>query len=106
MAIAPQGEGRYAETEYKTLKEYKHHTYLEVHPLTGRTHQIRVHMASISCPVAGDTIYGYRNPSIALQRHFLHAYQIKICLLNEREPRTFQADIPEELSAVLNTLFA
>jgi 23S rRNA pseudouridine1911/1915/1917 synthase len=106
MAIAPEGEGRYAETEYHTLKEYKFHTYLDVHPLTGRTHQIRVHMASIRCPIAGDTLYGYRNPSIALERHFLHAYRITICLLNERTPRTFQADLPDDLKNVLDGLFS
>jgi 23S rRNA pseudouridine1911/1915/1917 synthase len=106
MAIAPEGEGRYAETEYHTLKAYKFHTYLEVHPLTGRTHQIRVHMASIGCPIAGDKVYGYRNPSIPLERHFLHAHQISICLLNERKPRTFQAELPEELISVLNSLFS
>ncbi len=104
MAIAPDGEGRAAETLYQTLKEYKHHTLLEVHPLTGRTHQIRVHMASIGCPVAADTLYGYRNPSIALNRHFLHAFQIKICLLHEHAARTFQAELPVELKSVLEKL--
>ena len=105
MAIAPQGQGRYAETEYHTLEEYKAHTYLDVHPLTGRTHQIRVHLASIGCPIAADTIYGYRNPSVPLERHFLHAYQISICLLDEDTPRTFKADLPQELLSVLNQLF-
>ena len=105
MAIAPEGEGRYAETEYRTLRNYKSHTYLEVHPLTGRTHQIRVHMASIGCPVAADTLYGYRNPSVNLDRHFLHAYQLSICLLGEKEPHHFQADLPAELAVVLDKLF-
>ena len=105
MAIASQGQGRYAETEYHTLEEYKAHTYLDVHPLTGRTHQIRVHLASIGCPIAADTIYGYRNPSVPLERHFLHAYQISICLLGEDTPRTFKADLPQELLSVLNKLF-
>lgn len=105
MAIAPQGKGRSAETEYHTLKEYKAHTYLDVHPLTGRTHQIRVHMASIGCPVAGDTLYGYRNSSIPINRHFLHANQISIRLLNEPSARTFQADLPPELSSILEELF-
>lgn len=105
MAIAPEGEGRYAETEYHTLKEYKLHTYLDVHPLTGRTHQIRVHLASIRCPIVGDTLYGYRTPSMAISRHFLHAYQLSICLLGEKQPSTFRADLPEELSSVLDKLF-
>jgi len=105
MAIAPEGEGRYAETEYHTLREYKAHTYLEVHPLTGRTHQIRVHMASVGCPIAADTLYGYRNPSVKLQRHFLHAYQLSICLLGETEPHQFQVDLPGELKLILDNLF-
>ena len=105
MAIAPEGEGRYAETEYHTLNEFKSHTYLDVHPLTGRTHQIRVHMASIGCPVAADTLYGYRNPSIPLERHFLHAYQLSIRLPGEENMRTFEAELPPELSTVLKNLF-
>jgi 23S rRNA pseudouridine1911/1915/1917 synthase len=105
MAIAPEGQGRYAETEYHTIKEFKAHTYLDVHPLTGRTHQIRVHLASIGCPVAGDTTYGYKNSSIGLERHFLHAYQISIRLLGEQKPRIFQADLTPELLSVLDKLF-
>ena len=105
MAIAKEGEGRYAETEYHTLREFKSHTYLDVHPLTGRTHQIRVHMASIDCPVAADTLYGYRTPSVNLDRHFLHAYQLSICLLGEEQPRQFQAELPEDLAAILENLF-
>ncbi len=105
MAIAPEGEGRYAETEYNTLREFKSHTYLEVHPLTGRTHQIRVHMASVGCPIAADTLYGYRNPSVGLDRHFLHAFQLSICLLGEKQPHQFQANLPEDLAAILENLF-
>ena len=105
MAIAPEGQGRYAQTDYHTIKEFKAHTYLDVHPLTGRTHQIRVHLASIDCPIAADTVYGFRNPSIPLERQFLHAYQISVCLLNEKKPRIFQADLPPELSEVLENLF-
>jgi 23S rRNA pseudouridine1911/1915/1917 synthase len=105
MAIAPESRGRYAETEYHTIKEYKAHTYLDVHPLTGRTHQIRVHMASIGCPIAADTLYGYKNPSIDIKRHFLHAYQISICLLDEQSPRTFKAELPSDLESILEKLY-
>jgi len=105
MAIAPEGEGRSAETEYQTIKDFKNHAYLRVHPLTGRTHQIRVHLSSIGCPIAADTIYGYKNPSIPLNRHFLHAYQISIRLPGEQSMRTFQAELPLELLSVLENLF-
>lgn len=105
MAIAPEGEGRYAETEYHTIREFKKHTYLEAHPLTGRTHQIRVHLASIGCPIVGDSLYGFRHPSLRLERHFLHASEIRICLLNQSEKSTFQAEIPPELASALEQLF-
>jgi len=105
MAIAPEGQGRQAETEYKTLQTYKHHTYLEVHPLTGRTHQIRVHMASLGCPIAADRVYGFRTPSIKLSHHFLHASQLTICLPQEKQARTFQSEIPQDLADVLKNLF-
>lgn len=105
MAIAPEGKGRFAQTDYHTVRAFKSHTYLDVHPLTGRTHQIRVHLASIGCPIAADTIYGFRNPSIPLERHFLHAYQISICLLYEKESRVFRADLPSELSEIITNLF-
>ncbi len=105
MAIAPEGQGRQAETEYKTLQTYKHHTYLEVHPLTGRTHQIRVHMASLGCPIVADHVYGLKTPSIKLSRQFLHASQLSICLPQEKQARNFQSEIPHELAEVLANLF-
>ncbi len=104
MGIAPLQKGRAAVTEYSTLKKFKDYTYLRVKPLTGRTHQIRVHLASIGCPVAGDTIYGHKNSSIPLERQFLHAYQLKITLPGEQHPRIFQAELPEELNNVLKIL--
>jgi 23S rRNA pseudouridine1911/1915/1917 synthase len=62
-------------------------------------------MASIGCPIAADTLYGYRNSSVNLDRHFLHAYQLSICLLGEKEPHHFQAELPAELTNVLEKLF-
>ena len=104
MAIAPINKGRLAVTNYSTEKEFQNHTLLLVKPFTGRTHQIRVHLASIGCPVVGDTVYGRKNPSLPIQRHFLHAYELKITLLLEKEPRSFKADLPFELSQLLNNI--
>jgi 23S rRNA pseudouridine1911/1915/1917 synthase len=104
MTIAPLSKGRQAITTFSIEKEYANHTLLKVKPFTGRTHQIRVHLASIGYPIVGDTIYGRKNPSVPIKRHFLHASEIKITLLSEREPRTFQAGLPIELITILNSL--
>lgn len=101
MAIVPEKKGREAVSEYKTLESFKNHTLLEFHPHTGRTHQIRLHCAFLGCPIVGDSVYGKKNPTVEINRHFLHAYQLKIILLNEKTPRTFEADLPEELNIAL-----
>lgn len=104
MAIAPLGKGRSAITTFQVEKEYVDHTLLKVKPFTGRTHQIRVHLASIGYPIVGDRIYGRKHPSLPIPRQFLHAYEIKVTLLDEKSPRTFYADLPADLSTVLNGL--
>lgn len=60
MAVVPPSRGREAVTVFHTRERFEKYTLLEVHPLTGRTHQIRVHLAHIGCPVAGDSVYGKR----------------------------------------------
>jgi 23S rRNA pseudouridine1911/1915/1917 synthase len=104
MAIVPESRGREAISEYKTLESFRSHTLLEFHPLTGRTHQIRLHCAFLGCPIVGDEVYGRKKPSVEINRHFLHAYRLRIVLPNEKEPRLFEAPLPEELERVLNFL--
>jgi 23S rRNA pseudouridine1911/1915/1917 synthase len=104
MAIVPESRGREAISEYKTLESFKDHTLLEFHPLTGRTHQIRLHCAFLGCPIVGDEIYGRKKPTVEIDRHFLHAFRLKIILPGEKEPRFFEAPLPEELEKVLVTL--
>lgn len=105
MAVVSRAsKGREAVSEYRTLEQFPDQTLLEFHPLTGRTHQIRVHCAFLGCPVAGDKIYGHRKPTIGLGRHFLHASQLNIRLPGETRPRLFEAPLPEELAAVLGQL--
>jgi 23S rRNA pseudouridine1911/1915/1917 synthase len=104
MAIVPASKGREAISEYKTLENFKSHTLLEFHPLTGRTHQIRLHCAFLKCPIVGDEVYGKRNASLPISRHFLHAYRLKIVLSSETGPRTFEAPLPDELEQVLRQL--
>jgi 23S rRNA pseudouridine1911/1915/1917 synthase len=104
MAIVPPAKGREAISEYRTLESFPNHTLLEVHPLTGRTHQIRLHCAFLGCPVAGDVIYGPKHSTLDLNRHFLHAYRLKITLPGEKQPHSFEAALPEELTRVLGQL--
>ncbi len=102
MAIVPEGRGRASVSEYKTLESFKNHTLLEFHPLTGRTHQIRLHCQFLGCPIVGDLVYGRKNPTLEISRHFLHASKLKIVLPNEKQPRVFEADLPAELERALD----
>lgn len=104
MAIVPESRGREAISEYKTLESFKEHTLLEFHPLTGRTHQIRLHCAFLGCPIVGDEIYGRKKPSVPIDRHFLHAYRLRIMLPGEIEPKFFEAPLPQDLQEVLTLL--
>jgi 23S rRNA pseudouridine1911/1915/1917 synthase len=104
MAIVELDKGREAFTEYRTLETFAAHTLLEAHPITGRTHQIRLHLAFLGCPVVGDRMYGRKRPSLPLERHFLHAARLQITLPGEAKPRTFEAPLPQELTAILEQL--
>lgn len=104
MSVAPMNRGREAISEYKTLESYPSHTLLEVHPLTGRTHQIRLHMAFLGCPITGDRVYGHKRATLVINRHFLHAARLTIHLPNETEPRTFQAPLGAELTEILESM--
>lgn len=104
MAVVSPGRGRDAVTEYRVIEHFADHDLIEASPLTGRTHQIRLHLAFLGCPIAGDTVYGRRKVTVPLERHFLHAAQIKVRLPDEREMRTFEAPLPPDLEAALNYL--
>lgn len=98
-------DGKESVTEYKTLKNFSKFTLLIVSPKTGRTHQIRVHLKSINCPIAGDTIYtpkDWQQPQ-DLNRLFLHAYKLQLTT-PEGKALSLEADLPEELQKVLKML--
>ena len=104
MAVVARNKGREAISEYRTQESFDAHTLLEVHPLTGRTHQIRVHMAFLNCPIVGDILYGRRKPSIRINRQFLHAARLTIQLPDETQERTFEAPLPPDLQHALDVL--
>lgn len=104
MAVAPKGEGKDAVTIYHTILKLGKYSFLEIQILTGRTHQIRVHLSSIGSPVTGDTIYGYSTPTIVLGRHFLHAKRLEIQLPGQQIPRSFEAELPVGLQNIIDEL--
>ncbi|MCS6836168.1 MAG: RluA family pseudouridine synthase [Anaerolineae bacterium] len=99
--------GKPAQTEFELLEDRYAggRALVRLHLLTGRTHQIRVHMAFIGCPVVGDTVYGLRKSSIpALKRHFLHAHSLSFDHPRTGERLSFQSPLPDDLQALLESL--
>ena len=94
--------GRSAITEYRVLKRFDKFTLVEVRIGTGRTHQIRVHLASIGHPVVGDNLYGA--PASSLARYFLHAHRITFTSPRSGERISVTAPLAHELLQYLTDL--
>lgn len=106
MAVIKKG-GRASKTRYTIIESFVHHSLLDIDLYTGRTHQIRVHMAWLGHPVAADRIYGPRKLSIPLKdRIFLHAAELQVDSPSTGERLTFIAPLPDALEHVLVTLRA
>lgn len=103
MAVLEEG-GKQAVSEYRVLERLGDYTLLEVRPQTGRTHQIRVHLAAIGHPVAGDRVYGPQRQRLALDRLFLHAAQLTFRHPVTGEELALDAPLPPGLQAVLDRL--
>jgi 23S rRNA pseudouridine1911/1915/1917 synthase len=94
--------GRDARTSYRVRDYFLGYTYLEASPITGRTHQIRVHMASLGHPIVGDDVYG--RPSNLLSRQFLHAWRLVLQHPTDGRELAFEAPLPEDLQDTLRPL--
>ena len=111
MAVIRPGSGyrkRRAKTSYDTVKTYGVEggtfTLVNCRPITGRTHQIRVHLAFAGYPIVGDTTYGRRRQRIALDRHFLHAASLAFRRPADDADMSLHAPLPAELEEVLDAL--
>ena len=98
--------GRYAKTNYIVEKAFADYTLLDVQLDTGRTHQIRVHMAYISHPVVGDKLYGYKKQKFNLEGQLLHAYSLEFLHPKTKEKVKFTAPLPEDFKKILSILDA
>jgi 23S rRNA pseudouridine1911/1915/1917 synthase len=105
MAVVAEG-GRYARTEYRVRERLPGATLVEAHLLTGRTHQLRVHFASIGHPVVGDVTYGHRRQAIDAPRQLLHAWRLSFAHPTTGEQLTFTADMPQDMADVIQRLRA
>jgi 23S rRNA pseudouridine1911/1915/1917 synthase len=115
MAVLKGGAGRYAHTLFQVVERYTEFSLLRVQIKTGRTHQIRVHLAHIGHPVVSDALYGMgRDNSVQdarmkkqvrqLGRHFLHAAQLEFHHPTTGELLKFAAPLPRELTSFLALL--
>jgi 23S rRNA pseudouridine1911/1915/1917 synthase len=96
-------QGRQAETRYKVLETLGHFTYIQLFPKTGRTHQIRVHLASIHHPILGDKLYGgiITGSYLKMPRQALHAHKIEIEHPINKLPLVFEAPLPPDINNYL-----
>lgn len=93
--------GRTAVTKYQRIKQYHHATLVQAWPESGRTHQLRVHFASIGHPIIGDNLYGQAEP--LLGRHFLHAHKLAFTAPNGQWV-ALTSPLPQQLQGYLDSL--
>ena len=102
MAVVTGNRGRPARTGYHVVRYTDSYTLLEVATETGRTHQIRVHLAAIGHPVVGDTTYGVSSPH--LSRQFLHSSRLGFHLPGTGEHVEFESGLPADLQQALEAI--
>lgn len=102
--------GKYAVTDYAVLHQWKQHAFIALYPHTGRTHQLRVHMASRNSPIVGDEIYARPDPSLPDTPLLLHAHRLTIVLPKKTsqpsvytggERVTFRAPLPPRFKTAI-----
>jgi 23S rRNA pseudouridine1911/1915/1917 synthase len=119
MAVLQTG-GKHAVTHYKVIERYDFLSFLELALETGRTHQVRTHMAHLGCPVFGDPEYGGRRKALnalrgrfakdgaellkGIDRQALHAWRLSLTHPVLEERLDFTAPLPEDISSVLDSL--
>lgn len=95
---------RPAQTQFESKTVYERYTLLTCRLLTGRTHQIRVHLAYLGYPIVGDAIYGRRKQTLLPSRHFLHAAELSFKRPFDGQELTFKAELPPDLQTLLDGL--
>ena len=101
--MAVVAEGKPAKTEFKIVKRFSGFTLLDAKLYTGRTHQIRVHLAHINYPIVGDQLYGKKS-KIKATHQLLHAYYLELIHPKTKKKLIFKADLPQDFKQIVETL--
>jgi 23S rRNA pseudouridine1911/1915/1917 synthase len=96
--------GRQARTAYRVVERFDDYSLVELQPETGRTHQLRVHLAWLGSPVVGDRVYGYRKQRLLQERHFLHAHKLELTHPATGAALSLTAPLPDDLANLLRQL--
>jgi len=119
--VTLNAKGKLAITKYRTIETFQNFSYLEIKSITGRMHQIRLHMSSIYCPLACDKMYGDGKPIMLshikrkyrrsgdqekplMDRTALHVSDLEFTHPRSKEKVAFNAELPKDMKAVLNQL--
>lgn len=101
---AHERDGKWASTEYRVLRHWDKYSLMLLKLNTGRTHQLRVHMVHIGCPIVGDPIYGRKDNNFPDATLMLHAWKLKIRLPGEEDLRLFKAPIPLRFKQTIGSI--
>lgn len=105
LKMAVSEEGRAAVTLYRVLKRFEGYCLVEFELITGRTHQLRVHSKHLGHPIVGDELYGFKDKlTTSLKGQLLHSHKLQFSHPTTNEVLSFEAELPEEFSSVLNSL--
>lgn len=103
MAVTEKNSRR-AVTHYEVITRYRGYTHIRCRLETGRTHQIRVHMAYKGHPILGDMVYGHKKPELGMDSQCLHARELTFLHPRTDEPVTVRCELPEYFTEVLSKL--
>lgn len=103
FAVVETG-GKPAVTRYRVLSRFRGYSFVLLRPKTGRTHQLRVHLKHLGCPILGDPIYARPDRNFPGATLMLHAFRLAIVLPGQGGERTFTAPLPDRFRRLLRTL--